>query len=833
MRAFWRSALFCSVIGLASTPALAFVWPSAPAKIARALDSGDVAERRAAALRLGDLPEKTADALLVKALGDADLDVRLHAAKSAVRQRSTAAVDVVIPWLSDADVRARLAACELIRYVPTVRAVVALGRVLSDPDAGVRQLAASAMGASGATEAVGPLLGHLDDPTASVRAEVAQALARIGDASAAVPLIGKIGDNAPEVRRAVVRALGELGDARAASALVLALRDTVAAVRVEALTALGRLGAHDAVLAIAPLLEERAAPEVRVAALAALGKIGSEPAVRALIKSLANEDAAARSSSVRDALEASGPNAVGPLLATLEQFGSPNVAAGAALVLGSMKASGAGSAIVQAMHKGSLAPYAGLRALSLLGDPATLPTVLELLSDTNQVVRRQAVLTVTALLDPVRRDGRAVEPLVAALRDPRASIEEREELTRALGRTGAPRAIETLLPLVNTKSLILRIAAIDALGDIGPGGQDAELLRALGDDNASIRLHAALALSLAGGEGSVGALLHRLTEAATEDRTAIGLALSGAAARAGDKMAAELARVLTGIGGGARDALIEGLGRIAGAKAGARLADLAHHSQDPADRRKIAEALRGHPEQGKLLTELLADGDASVRAEAVWSAAFLPPGEGASAAFARAAQLMGDSDLGVATNAAAAVAELGKALSSREDGAKTRATATLCKALGDFRSYVRANALVGLAVLGSRCDGGQRERKLLAQDPSEVARQAAARLLRLSGSPGRPGKEDAQALSRCLAEDKSGMVANACRVAAETPTQGSPIVVFVVPDGRSSPLPLAPYSLQRADGFIRSGIADRRGAVFEHAAPRGELRLVVPGPLAR
>jgi hypothetical protein len=36
----------------------------------------------------------------------------------------------------------------------------------------------------------------------------------------------------------------------------------------------------------------------------------------------------------------------------------------------------------------------------------------------------------------------------------------------------------------------------------------------------------------------------------------------------------------------------------------------------------------------------------------------------------------------------------------------------------------------------------------------------------------------------------------------------------------------------RADGLIRSGRADRRGAIFERAAPAGELRLIVPGPLA-
>jgi HEAT repeat protein len=832
VRALFWSALFSSVIGLGSTSAAAFVWPSAPSKIARALESGDVAERRSAAIRLGDLPEKTADTLLVKALGDPDIDVRLHAAKSAVRLRSTTAVDVVIPWLNESDVRVRLAACELIRYVPTVRAVLALGRVLSDPDAGVRQLAASAMGASGAQEAVGPLLGHLDDPAASVRVEVAQALARVGDSRAAVPLIGKVGDSAPEVRRAVVRALGELGDQRAASALILALRDNVAAVRVEALTALGRLGSQEAVLAIAPLVEERALPEVRVAALASLGKIGSEAAVKTLIKNLASEDAAAKTSQVRDALEMSGANAVGSLLATLDQFGHANVAAGSALVLGSMKAPGAGPAIVRAMHKGSLAPYAGLRALALLGDPATLPTVLELLSDSNQAVRRQAVITVTSLLDPTRKDGRAVEPLVAALRDPRTSIEEREELLRALGRTGAPRAIDVLVPLAGSKNVVLRIAAIDALGEIGQGGQDAELLRALGDDNASVRLHAALALSLAGGEASVATLLERLTEAATEDRTAIGLALSGAASRGGDQVSAALARALSRAGGAARDALIEGLGRSRGANGGAALAELARKTQDSADRRKVAEALRGHPEQMPLLSALLGDVDPAVRAEAVWSAGFLPPDERAETALTRSVALATDADLGVATNAAASVARLAKTLAGKDPAVKTRATAALCGALGDFRSYVRVNALGGLGVLESRCDGGQVERRMLTQDSSEMVRRAAARLLR--GPLGaRPNKEDAQALARCLAEDKSGMVASACRAAPPLPGPPSPVVVFVVPDGRTSPAPLAPYSLELADGFIRSGMADRRGAIFESAAPGGELRLLVPGPLAR
>ena len=188
----------------------AFVWPSAPAKIARALESGDVAERRQAAALLGEMPEPAAAPLLVKALGDQDY--RRAAARGQVgrstaehRPRSTAC----IPWLSDSDVRVRLAACELIRYVPTSQSG-------ARPGAGAgrsRRLRCGLprprrWGRAARTEAVGPLLGHLDDPAPNVRAEVAQALARIGDPSAAVPLIGKVGDSAPEVRRAVARCAG-------------------------------------------------------------------------------------------------------------------------------------------------------------------------------------------------------------------------------------------------------------------------------------------------------------------------------------------------------------------------------------------------------------------------------------------------------------------------------------------------------------------------------------------------------------------------------------------------------------------------------------------------
>jgi HEAT repeat protein len=830
--------LFVALLGLAPA-AEAFVWPSAPAKIARALESGDVAERRAAALKIADMGPGVAGPLLVKALGDPDVEVKLNAARSAIRLRHVAAADAVIPWLSDSEVRVRLAACEVIRYSPSRRAVLALGRVLGDPDPAVRLAAAEAIGAAGIPEAVGPLLGHLDDPAPAVRAEVAQALARIGDATAAVPLIGKVGDSAPEVRRAVARALGELGDPRAGSALVLALRDGVASVRVEALHALGRLASEEAVVAISPLLDEHETPEVRAAALAALGRIGSDGAVRQLIKALAGDDFAAPSSPVRDALQMSGSRALPLLRVALSDYATPGIAAGAALTLGALKAPGACPLLVDAMRRGSLGAHAGLRALAMLGDPAAVPAVSEMLSDPNGAIRRQAIGSLALLLDPSGKDGRAVEPLAAALRDAKGGPEDKEALARALGRTGSPRALEALLPLAKSGLLSLRLSAIDALGTLGPAGQDQVLFDALSDENGSVRLHAALGLAQAANAKTAGLLLERLTAAAVDDRGAIGLALSGALSRSSDPAIAGRIEVLLGTAGdGVRDALIEGLGRMPIRAAGAVLIALVRRGSDAGDRRKIAEALAGHPDRLPELVRLFDDADPGVRANAVWSTGVIasvgsssPPGLRLDTML----RLVPDPEGDVAANSAAAAALIGRRLGQAGDAAgRADAARALCKALGDFRPYVRANAIAGLGILGARCGDGARERDLLAHDPSEIVRRAVAHALRVAHAEGSPtaDRDDRRALSRCAADDKSGRVASACGAAYAVPTGSSATAVFVVPDGRSSPVPLAPFALVRADDLIRSGLADRRGALLELAAPTGPLSLAVPGALS-
>jgi hypothetical protein len=50
----------------------------------------------------------------------------------------------------------------------------------------------------------------------------------------------------------------------------------------------------------------------------------------------------------------------------------------------------------------------------------------------------------------------------------------------------------------------------------------------------------------------------------------------------------------------------------------------------------------------------------------------------------------------------------------------------------------------------------------------------------------------------------------------------------VIPAGDDSARPAQPFALLRADGLVRLGTSDRRGQLFEVAAPHGTLSLLEP-----
>ena len=715
----------------------------------------------------------------------------------------------------------RTEACEVARALPDPHAVPALSRALGDAEIAVRTAAATALGAyAGVPEAVPPLLGKLDDPSPGVRAVIARSLARLGDDRAVVPLVGKVQDSVPDVRGAIARALGDLGDGRATQALLLQLRDNVIDVRLEAVAALGKLRASDAVDAIAPLAVDRNAA-LRQAAIAALGRIGTTAAVHALVATLGQGDDAGGGldrTPVREALVSAGSGAVPEVAAALERPASAAAATSSAWVLGELHARAQAPAIISAMRRGALPPAAALHALARAGTSDSLPVVLELTGDANPLVRDQALEAASALLDPATPDGRAVEPLTATLRDARLGPNERASIARLFGRTGAARAAPVLAGLARERGATVRLAAIDAIGTLGPAAatrpEDLDpVIDALGDPDPSVRLHAAVALADAGDAHARDAVLAKL-DAAEVDRGAVLAALGGILARApSDAALARLERELDLAAGPERDAVACALGLAHVPAAFKVLASLAV-SQDVDDARTAATLLADHgddPRAAVIARGLLAHRDASVRAQAAWTLGTI----GDSDDIRALAPLLGAGAAAAIDSASA----IGRIAARRRDPAATWA---LCGARSIARPFVRAAALAGLSIAHARCGDGALERHLLPDAPADAVRAAAA--LAIGRAPA--GEHDKRALVLCASEDRSGSVAARCRAPAPPPAGSRPALVYVVPDLLTVPQPGDAYLLLLADGTLRAGTADRRGAVFDPVAPEGDLSLL-------
>ena len=146
------------------------------------------------------------------------------------------------------------------------------------------------------------------------------------------------------------------------------------------------------------------------------------------------------------------------------------------------------------MRRGVLPTAAALHALADMRAQQAVPVVLEFVGSASPTVRAEAARAAHALLDPTHPDGRAVEPLAGALRGTDASPSERAALASLLGRTGASRAAPVLVGLSDAKVLSVKLAAIEALGTLGPAGADDTLLARVDDPNAEVRLRAAIAL---------------------------------------------------------------------------------------------------------------------------------------------------------------------------------------------------------------------------------------------------------------------------------------------------------------------------------------------------
>ena len=305
--------------------------------------------------------------------------------------------------------------------------------------------------------------------------------------------IAQLHDAQKEVRIGALQRLAGTGlwDDRAVNPIIELLKtDTELDVRTNAALALGFLADARALDVLIPLLAANDL-DLRQAAIDSLGMIGDGRASGAL-QALASADNGALGSSAVQALARIGDaRAAESLHALMVDAQSPwKIDAAIALCfMGDQRAVD----VTLARMKGNLKAVTprDLMVLATALDPQALPVLLSLL--TARVQLEPTLYTLSSL-----RDGRAVDAIVAVLRDEAVPLQHRATAAYALGEIRDTRATQPLLDALQAtngqgdrehaafrQSVLLALATIDdphaaeALLAIGNNDQDADHVLAL------------------------------------------------------------------------------------------------------------------------------------------------------------------------------------------------------------------------------------------------------------------------------------------------------------------------------------------------------------------
>jgi HEAT repeat protein len=359
-----------------------------------------------------------------------------------------------------------------------------------------------------------------------------------------------------QVRIKAARALGELGDMRAVEPITQALKYYVSSdLQVAAAGALGQIGARQSDSAlrgrvIAPLCAalKDIGHEGRQAAAAALEMTGWHPGQ--------DELGAFYWATKREwskCIQIGAP-AVKPLIAEIKDYYSGGtLSKEAAIALGQIADPSALEALTAATHDESVLVRRGaVAALGQIADPRVCTALVKLLVDTDKetsTLAASALVKIGApaveslitdlknyegaaagVLEQINRqsdDGALRMQIVAALIEALKGRWTRQMAANALGKIGDPKAVEPLIAVLRELRNLVpeRQAAAEALGKIGDAGAYEPLITALNDRSSEVSQAAIGALEKIGNPGAVAPLIAVLQDAKWSVRKAAAEAL--------------------------------------------------------------------------------------------------------------------------------------------------------------------------------------------------------------------------------------------------------------------------------------------------------------------
>ena len=301
--------------------------------------------------------------------------------------------------------------------------------------------------------------------------------------------------------KAAARALGDIGDREAVPGLIGVLENGLDRNSGELVEALGRLGDPRAANVLIDILDkyrhynDGAASTLVITAATALGRVGAVRAIPHLIAQLYETTSRWDVSAVTGALKRLGDTAaVGVMVEELESSGSAySERTRAARVLGAMEDPAAVPALIRALEDEEPAVrVSASKALGRLRDHRALVPLVNLLDDEDCHVRGSAVTSLGRLGDAGSASvpGTVGEPaaatvLIRALGDEEPTV--RVSAVRALGGLGDPRAFEPLVNLLDDEDCRVREAVALSLGWLGDVRAVPYLNAALDDDEWSVR----------------------------------------------------------------------------------------------------------------------------------------------------------------------------------------------------------------------------------------------------------------------------------------------------------------------------------------------------------
>ncbi len=371
------------------------------------MSTGNPPLRAEAARWLGGIGEGAIPAL-IKALGDADAQVRATAAGSLGAIGDRRAVEPLAAASLRESGETRLSFMEALAKLGGEPAVDSLIAALGASEPSVRSQAASWLGRMDDKKATHPLIGLLRDPEPDVRRSAIEALANLGDEAASGPMLELVATGDPASRRAALEALEHVGNLQAVGPLVKLLADPNLPLRRQALSSL------------AVIIQEHKGKEAPL----------SEDEIGILIKFLDSPDGQVviRAS---DTLRAAGKKAV-PLLLDAARTGSPQMRTEATSILGLIGDKRAVPLLLSHLQAGPnpARQVIIIRALGKIGDTRSVSTLVRLLRSKDSSLRASAAEALGLI-----GDNKAVGGLMALLYDPVITVVEktRKALVRLTG----------------------------------------------------------------------------------------------------------------------------------------------------------------------------------------------------------------------------------------------------------------------------------------------------------------------------------------------------------------------------------------------------------------